>query len=116
MYSGPLEHHLPILLFPLCRQNTSAISDRLRGPCGVLLHFLRLLRFMRTPRGAWLPTQPSDSGVGPTPQPAPYSGSSDRLLRKKRIKHNKGSLAFSLLRAVGSLKQRQGSTTSLVPS
>ena len=36
-------------------------------------------------------------------------------MRKKRIKHNKGSLAFSLLRAVGNLKQRQGSPTALVP-
>jgi hypothetical protein len=34
-------------------------------------------------------------------------------MRKKRIKHNKGGLAFSLLRAVGWLKQRQGSPTYL---
>src|SRR5215217_3410829 len=33
MPSGPLEHHLPSPLFTLCLQNTSAVRDRLRGPC-----------------------------------------------------------------------------------
>src|SRR5215211_6031664 len=47
MPSVPLEHHLPIPLFPLCRQNTSAIRHPLRGPCGALLHFLRFIRFLR---------------------------------------------------------------------
>jgi hypothetical protein len=47
MPPGPLEHHLPIPLFPLCRQNTSAIRDSQRGPCDALIHFLRFLRFLR---------------------------------------------------------------------
>ena len=47
MSSGPLEHHLPIPLFPLCLQNTSAIRDRLRGPCDALIYLLRFLRFLR---------------------------------------------------------------------
>src|SRR5215203_6600529 len=61
MPSGPLEHHLPIPLFPLCRQNTSAIRDRLRGPCDALIYFLRFSRFLRnglgektSDRGRWL--------------------------------------------------------------
>src|SRR5829696_873183 len=52
MCSGPLEHHLPIHLFPLCSQNTSAIRDRLRGPCVALIYFLRFLRFLRNGLGA----------------------------------------------------------------
>jgi hypothetical protein len=51
MSSGPLEHHLPILLFPLCRQNTSTIRDGQRGPCDALLHFLRFLRILRNGLG-----------------------------------------------------------------
>jgi hypothetical protein len=47
MPSRPPEHHLPIPLFPLCLQNTSAIRDRLRGPCDALIYFLRFLRFLR---------------------------------------------------------------------
>jgi hypothetical protein len=47
MPSGPLEHHLPIPLFPLCRQNTSAIRDRQRCPCDTLIYLLRFLRFLR---------------------------------------------------------------------
>jgi hypothetical protein len=38
----------PYPLFPLCLQNTSAIRDRLRGPCDALLHFLRFIRFLRS--------------------------------------------------------------------
>ena len=48
MPRGPSEHHLPI---PLFRQNTSGIRDRLRGPCGVLIYFLRFLRFLRNSLG-----------------------------------------------------------------
>jgi hypothetical protein len=51
MSSGPLEHHLPIPLFPLCRRKTSAIRDGQRGPSDALLHFLRLLRFLRNGLG-----------------------------------------------------------------
>src|SRR5215211_4053127 len=51
MSSGPLEHHLPIPLFPLCRQNTSAIRDRQRGPSDALIYFLRFLRFLRNGLG-----------------------------------------------------------------
>jgi hypothetical protein len=47
MSSGPPEHHLPIPLFPLRLQNTSAIRDGQRGPCGALIYFLRFLRFLR---------------------------------------------------------------------
>jgi hypothetical protein len=32
----------------LCRQNTSAIRDRLRGPCDALIYFLRFIRFSRS--------------------------------------------------------------------
>jgi hypothetical protein len=52
------------------------------------------------PRDAWLPTQPSDSG-GPSTPPTPTRSLNGDYLRKKRIKHNKGSLVFSLWRAVG---------------
>jgi hypothetical protein len=41
MLSGPPEHNS---LFPLCRQNTSTISDRQRGPCEAMISFLRFLR------------------------------------------------------------------------
>jgi hypothetical protein len=70
-----------------------------RSACNTLDHFLRLLRFMRTPRGAWLPTQLSDSGVGPTPQPAPFLRSLQRLLRTKRIKRKKAQ--FGVLAIAG---------------
>ena len=66
MSSGPPEHHLPIPLFPLCLQNTSAIRDRLRGPCDPLIYFLRFLGFLRkdfsvntSDEGRWL-DQPKD--------------------------------------------------------
>src|ERR687890_815300 len=52
MSSGPSEHHLPIPLFSLCLQNTSAIRDgQQRGPCGAPIYFLRLLRFLRNGLG-----------------------------------------------------------------
>jgi hypothetical protein len=51
MPSRPPEHHLPIPLFPLCRQSTSTISDRLRGPCDALIYFLRFLCFLRNGLG-----------------------------------------------------------------
>src|SRR5919112_2735744 len=51
MSSGPSEDHLPIPLFSLCLQNTSAIRDRLRGPCDALIYFLRFLRFLRNGLG-----------------------------------------------------------------
>jgi hypothetical protein len=51
MPQAPPEHHLPIPLFPLCRQNTSAIMDGQRGPCHALIYFLRLLRFLRNGLG-----------------------------------------------------------------
>src|SRR5919112_422536 len=60
MSSGPLEHHLPIPLFPLFLQNTSAIRDRLRGPCDALIYFLRFLRFLRNGLGVKI----SDWGAG----------------------------------------------------
>jgi hypothetical protein len=59
-----------------------------------------LIALYAHPRDDWLPTQPSDSGVNPT-LPAPTRSLNGDYSRKKRIKHNKGSLAFSLLRAVG---------------
>jgi hypothetical protein len=60
MPSRPQEHHLPIPLFSLCRQNTSAIRDRLRGPCGALISFLRFLRILRN----GLSVKTSDWGAG----------------------------------------------------
>ena len=43
----------------------ACLADQ-RVLCKALIHFLRLLRYLRTPRDAWLPTQPSNSG-GPQP-------------------------------------------------
>src|SRR5918992_253389 len=60
MPSRPPEHHLPIPLFLLCLQNTSAIRDRLRGPCDALIYFLRFLRFLRNGLGV----KTSDWGAG----------------------------------------------------
>ena len=51
MPSAPPEHHLPIPLFPLSLQNTSAIRDGQRGPCDALIYFLRFLRFLRNGLG-----------------------------------------------------------------
>jgi len=47
MPSGPLEHHLPIPLFPLCRQYAYIIRDDRRGLFDSLIYFLRFLRFLR---------------------------------------------------------------------
>ena len=48
MSSGPLEHHLPIPLFPLCRQYVYTIRDDRRGLFAALVYFLRFLRFLRS--------------------------------------------------------------------
>jgi hypothetical protein len=84
---------------PILHQYTSAIRPDDEARAIHWITFYAYYALCAPPRGTWLPTQPSDSGVS---QPhLPYPKSSRRLLRKKRIKHNKGSLAYSLLRAVG---------------
>src|SRR5918995_6217806 len=83
MPRAPPEHYS---LFPLCRQNTSAIRDRLRGPCDALIHFLRFLRFLRNDLsvktsdwwGRWLnrpqtPMHKAREAVG-SPPSAPLNG------------------------------------------
>src|SRR5918993_2205703 len=49
MPRAPPEHYS---LFPLCRQNTSAIRYHLRGLFDALIYFLRFLRFLRNGLGA----------------------------------------------------------------
>src|SRR5918994_690568 len=51
MSSGPLEHHLPIPLFPLCRQYVYTICDDRRGLFAALIYFLRFLRVLRNGLG-----------------------------------------------------------------
>jgi hypothetical protein len=48
MPSGPLEHHLPIPLFLLCRQYAYTTRDDRRGLFDALIYFLRFLRFLRS--------------------------------------------------------------------
>ncbi len=50
---------------PILHQYTSAIGPDDEARAIHWITYLRLLRFMRPPRDAWLPTQPSDSGVFP---------------------------------------------------
>ena len=42
------EHHLPLPLFPLCRQYVYTIRDDRRGLFAALVYFLRFLRFLRS--------------------------------------------------------------------
>jgi hypothetical protein len=93
---------------PIHYQYTSAISPDDEARAIHWITFYAYYALCAPPRDDWLPTQPSDSGGPSTPPTLTRSPNGD-YLRKKRIKHNKGSLAFSLLRAVGWLKQRQGS-------
>jgi hypothetical protein len=76
---------------------TADIVDKVHATEGLLPMLITLYAH---PTRHWLPTEPSDSGGLSTP-PTPTRSLPGDYLRKKRIKHNKGSLAFSLLRAVG---------------
>jgi hypothetical protein len=60
MPSAPPEHHLPILLFPLCRQYVYTIRDDRRGYFDALIYFLRFIRFLRSN----LRVKTSDWGAG----------------------------------------------------
>src|SRR5215218_6634815 len=80
---------------PILHQYTSAIRPDHKARAIHWITSYAYYALCAPPRDAWLPTQPSDS-VGPSTPPAPTRSLNGDYLRKKRIKHNKGSLAFSL--------------------